>query len=65
MLKKTSQFPGKAKPNTQHLNPSESALAIPLISLLFVGFLISFFFIPGRYPNPLSQKGRRVGGEEN
>ena len=41
MLKKTSQFSGKAKPNTQHLNLSESALAIPLLSLLFVGFLIS------------------------
>jgi len=37
-LKKTSQFLGKAKPNSQHLNLSESALAIPLLSLLFVGF---------------------------
>jgi hypothetical protein len=65
MLKKTSQFSGKGKPNTQHLNPSESALAIPLLSLLFVGFLISFFLIPGRYFTPLSQKGKRVGGEGN
>ncbi|AVQ71688.1 hypothetical protein B5D77_10585 [Microcystis sp. MC19] len=26
-LKKTSQFSGKGKPNSQHLNPSESAIA--------------------------------------
>ena len=27
MFKKTSQFSGKAKPNSQHLNPSELAIA--------------------------------------
>jgi hypothetical protein len=37
----------------------------PLNAYLFVGFLISFFLIPGRYFTPLSQKGRRVGGEGN
>ena len=30
MLKKTSQFSGKAKPNTQHLNPSESFFWVSL-----------------------------------
>jgi len=34
MLKKTSQFPGKAKPNTQHLNPSESFCWVSLGLLL-------------------------------
>ncbi len=37
MLKKTSQFSGKAKPNTQHLNPSESFCWVSLGLLL--GFL--------------------------
>jgi hypothetical protein len=34
MLKKTSQFLGKAKPNTQHLNPSESFCWVSLGVLL-------------------------------
>ncbi|MCZ8357906.1 MAG: hypothetical protein O9350_08590 [Microcystis sp. LE19-388.1G] len=38
MLKKTSQFSGKAKPNTQHLNPSELAIAS---HDLLLGFLAS------------------------
>jgi hypothetical protein len=37
MLKKTSQFLGKAKPNSQHLNPSESAL--PSSHYFLWGFL--------------------------
>jgi hypothetical protein len=37
MLKKTSQFSGKAKPNTQHLNQSESFCWVSLGVLL--GFL--------------------------
>jgi hypothetical protein len=39
MLRKTSQFSGKAKPNTQHLNPSESFCWVSLGVLL--GFLTS------------------------
>ena len=39
MLKKTSQFSGKAKPNTQHLNLSESFCWVALGLLL--GFLTS------------------------
>ena len=39
MLRKTSQFPGKAKPNTQPLNPSESFCWVALGLLL--GFLTS------------------------
>jgi uncharacterized membrane protein len=39
MLRKTSQFSGKAKPNTQHLNPSESFCWVSLGLLL--GFLTS------------------------
>ncbi|AVQ72221.1 hypothetical protein B5D77_13760 [Microcystis sp. MC19] len=39
MLKKTSQFSGKAKPNSQHLNPSESFCWVSLGVLL--GFLTS------------------------
>ncbi|TRT78842.1 MAG: hypothetical protein EWV82_17215 [Microcystis aeruginosa Ma_AC_P_19900807_S299] len=39
MLKKTSQFSGKAQPNTQHLNPSESFCWVYLGVLL--GFLTS------------------------
>ncbi|TRU99010.1 MAG: hypothetical protein EWV75_05800 [Microcystis wesenbergii Mw_QC_S_20081001_S30D] len=38
-LKKTSQFQGKAKPNTQHLNLSESFCWVSLGVLL--GFLTS------------------------
>ena len=37
MLKKTSQFSGKAKPNTQHLNLSESFCWVSLG--LWLGFL--------------------------
>ena len=37
MFKKTSQFSGKAKPNSQHLNPSESFCWVSLGVLL--GFL--------------------------
>ena len=39
MLRKTSQFSGKAKPNTQPLNPSESFCWVALGLLL--GFLTS------------------------
>jgi hypothetical protein len=39
MLKKTSQFSGKAQPNTQHLNLSESFCWVSLGVLL--GFLTS------------------------
>jgi hypothetical protein len=39
MLKKTSQFSGKAKPNTQHLNLSESFCWVSLG--LWLGFLTS------------------------
>ncbi len=39
MLRKTSQFSGKAKPNTQHLNLSESFCWVSLGVLL--GFLTS------------------------
>ncbi|TRT75927.1 MAG: hypothetical protein EWV83_12280 [Microcystis sp. M_OC_Ca_00000000_S217Cul] len=41
MLKKTSQFSGKAKPNRQHLNLSESFCWVALGLLL--GFLTSSF----------------------
>ena len=41
MLKKTSQFSGKAKPNTQHLNLSESFCWVSLG--LWLGFLTSSF----------------------
>ncbi|TRT43843.1 MAG: hypothetical protein EWV85_21395 [Microcystis aeruginosa Ma_QC_C_20070703_M131] len=39
MFKKTSQFSRKGKPNTQHLNPSESFCWVALGVLL--GFLTS------------------------
>ncbi|OPF20313.1 hypothetical protein B1L04_02635 [Microcystis aeruginosa KW] len=52
MLRKTSQFSGKAKPNTQHLNPSESFCWVSLGVLLgfvpqpnyfsFLGFMVGF-----------------------
>ncbi|AVQ72218.1 hypothetical protein B5D77_13740 [Microcystis sp. MC19] len=47
MLRKTSQFSGKAKPNTQHLNPSESFCWVSLGVLL--GFLASIVGFPWVY----------------
>jgi hypothetical protein len=46
MLKKTSQFSGKAKPNSQHLNPSESFCWVSLRLLLgFLGFIVGFPYV--------------------
>ncbi|TRT90609.1 MAG: hypothetical protein EWV66_08085 [Microcystis sp. M_OC_Ca_00000000_C217Col] len=43
MLRKTSQFSGKAKPNTQHLNLSESFCWVSLGVLLgFLGCIVGF-----------------------
>jgi len=43
MLRKTSQFSGKAKPNTQPLNPSESFCWVSLGVLLgFLGSIVGF-----------------------
>ena len=47
MLRKTSQFSGKAKPNSQHLNPSESFCWVSLGVLL--GFLASIVGFPWVY----------------
>jgi hypothetical protein len=47
MLKKTSQFPGKAQPNTQHLNPSESFC---WVSLGLEITALNLITTPGRTP---------------